>query len=201
MSWKKQPGFTLIELMIAVAILAILLNVAVPAYLKYAHRAKVGASIALASGVKTAVGEHYSSTAVFPSSNNNAGAPEPETITSEYVNSVGIEVNPESGTVKINYKDFGPIEDGNVLMLVPAACNGSIRWVCTTEDINDSYIPAACRGSFNANNPCAVASTGPCGSGSNCSGGGDGTNPGGGGNDDGTNNPGNGKGGGKGKKL
>ncbi len=82
---KIQQGFTLIELMIVIAILGILMAIAIPAYQDYSVRAKVSEGINLAGATKLAVAETYSSTGALPDDNDGAGDPAATSITGEYV--------------------------------------------------------------------------------------------------------------------
>ena len=70
---ERQKGFTLIELMIVVAIIGILASIAIPAYLDYAVRTQVSHGLNLASGAKVAVAEYYQDSGVFPDNNAIAG--------------------------------------------------------------------------------------------------------------------------------
>ena len=87
---KMQKGFTLIELMIVIAILGILMAIAIPAYQDYAVRAKVSEGINLAGASKLGVAETYSSTGRLVSSNASAGVPTATSITGKYVTSVTV---------------------------------------------------------------------------------------------------------------
>ena len=84
-SRTHNRGFTLIELMIVVAIIAILAAVAIPAYQNYLIRAQVSEGMVLASGPKTAIWDFYSDTGRFPSSNESAGLADAASITGTYV--------------------------------------------------------------------------------------------------------------------
>ena len=70
---RVQQGFTLIELMIVVAIIGILAAIAIPQYAEYTNRARVSEGLQLAAGAKTAVSEFYSANNAYPSSNPEAG--------------------------------------------------------------------------------------------------------------------------------
>ncbi len=137
-----QKGFTLIELMIVIAIIGILAAIALPAYQDYTKRARVGEALSLAGGAKTAVTEFYSSNNTWPIDNTAAGLPNAGDINGNTVSSVTV----ASGkiTVAVNNK----VESGKVLVLSPSAAAGSVTWNCkpaagTTLDVK--YLPSECR--------------------------------------------------------
>ena len=138
---KMQQGFTLIELMIVIAILGILMAIAIPAYQDYTVRAKVSEGMNLASAAKLAVAETMSSTSAFPGSNTAAGLVTPKSINGNNVTSVNVEAN---GVIDITYS--GPELSGNILRLTPTDNEGSISWTCATGTTVDSkYRPSNCR--------------------------------------------------------
>ncbi len=85
---KKQQGFTLIELMIVVAIIGILAAIAIPAYQDYTIRAQVSEGLSLAGGAKAAISEFTMDTGRFPSNNVTAGVSAATEITGKYVSDV-----------------------------------------------------------------------------------------------------------------
>ncbi|HFC6951640.1 TPA: pilin, partial [Neisseria meningitidis] len=88
-----QKGFTLIELMIVIAIVGILAAVALPAYQDYTARAQMSEALTLAEGQKSAVVEYYSDNGTFPNSNTSAGIAASNEIKGKYVASVKVEGN------------------------------------------------------------------------------------------------------------
>ncbi|HFA2150675.1 TPA: pilin, partial [Neisseria gonorrhoeae] len=85
-----QKGFTLIELMIVIAIVGILAAVALPAYQDYTARAQVSEAILLAEGQKSAVTEYYLNNGIWPSDNSAAGVASSSSIKGKYVKSVTV---------------------------------------------------------------------------------------------------------------
>ena len=140
---KNQKGFTLIELMIVIAILGILMAIAIPAYQDYAVRAKVSEGINLAGASKLGVAETYSSTGVMVASNASAGLPAANTISGKYVQSVT--VGP-GGLITIAYTGAEPKLASNTLLLSPSTTTGSVHWRCKKGAlIQDRYLPSECR--------------------------------------------------------
>jgi type IV pilus assembly protein PilA len=139
---KMQQGFTLIELMIVIAILGILMAIAIPAYQDYQVRAKVSEGMNLAGGVKLAVAETKSSTGKFPDTAGSAGVS--ATITGNNVS--GVDVT-DSGEIVITYSGPSAIET-NELHLEPTFTGGSVTWKCTSAEgttVPDKYLPSQCR--------------------------------------------------------
>lgn len=136
-----QKGFTLIELMIVIAIIGILAAIALPAYQDYTKRARVGEALSLAGGAKTAVTEFYSSNNSWPASNAAAGL---ATSTEINGNSV-ISVDAAGGKIKVAVRDN--VESGKFLVLSPSAASGSVTWSCKTSEttINKKFLPSECR--------------------------------------------------------
>ena len=142
---KKMQGFTLIELMIVIAILGILMAIAIPAYQDYAVRAKASEGINLAGASKLAIAETYSSTGRFPISNASAGLPAAASISGKYVTSV--DVGTTAGQVTITYSGVEPKLPANSTLILSATTTaGSVKWTCKKgSNLQDKYLPAECR--------------------------------------------------------
>ena len=138
---KVQKGFTLIELMIVVAIIGILAAIAIPAYQDYTIRAQVSEGINLASGAKAAIAEYFMDTGAMPS--NNAAAGLEGTITGNYVQSV---IVGPSGVVTVSYgNQANSAILGQTLTLTPSASAGSVAWQCDDGTLLPKHVPSACR--------------------------------------------------------
>lgn len=138
-----QQGFTLIELMIVVAIIGILAAVALPAYQDYTIRSKVTEGLTLAASAKTAVSEHRLSQGAYPADNAAAGYTSPDT---KYVSGISI----TAGLITITYKAAGAGvgASANKLVLSPLSATGAVDWKCkrpSGNPVDAKYLPANCR--------------------------------------------------------
>ncbi|HGN7023320.1 TPA: pilin, partial [Neisseria gonorrhoeae] len=123
-----QKGFTLIELMIVIAIVGILAAVALPAYQDYTARAQVSEAILLAEGQKSAVTEYYLNNGKWPEDNGAAGVASSSSIKGKYVK----EVEVKNGVVTAEMKSDGVNKEikGKRLSLWARRENGSVKWFC-----------------------------------------------------------------------
>jgi type IV pilus assembly protein PilA len=148
---RIHSGFTLIELMIVVAIIGILAAVAIPQYQNYVARAQVSEGLVLASGAKTAVAEYFNINGTFPEDNATAGLPvNPDgtavPISGKYVSNVTVS---KTGTESLITVYFLPTVHANLLggiiELIPVDNGGSINFTCRSagRDIT-SYLPSSC---------------------------------------------------------
>lgn len=139
MKRSMQQGFTLIELMIVVAIIGILAAIALPAYQDYTTRSKISEGLTLAGSAKTAVSEHAMSQGSLPANNAAAGYQSPDT---KYVSEITI----ANGLITITYKtDAGVASGKDTLVLSPISATGGIDWKCKPGTVEAKYLPANCR--------------------------------------------------------
>jgi type IV pilus assembly protein PilA len=139
-----EAGFTLIELMIIIAIIAILVNMAMVSYKDYLVRSKISSGVVLAAAAKSAVAEYYSNTGMLPADNNAAGLAAANTISNDYVTSVGIGTVPSTGTITITY-NLPELNPGDSILLRPEAGSGSMKWTCYSTTMKSTMLPSSCR--------------------------------------------------------
>jgi type IV pilus assembly protein PilA len=136
-------GFTLIELMIVVAIIAILAAIAIPAYQDYLIRAQVTEGLSLSTGAKAAVWDFVGNTGTFPKNNESAGLVSSTSISGRYVSSVDV----TGGAITVAYNSPATnqaLKQGK-LVLSPVSNGGSISWACKGLALEPRYLPTTCR--------------------------------------------------------
>ena len=158
---KHQSGFTLIELMIVIAIIGILAAIAIPAYQDYLVRTQVSEGFALASGSKVAVAEFYSNKGTWPGDNDEAGQATSTDIVGKYVSAVAI-AGTNGGIIFAHLgNEVNEKVAGGVIRLSPTFEGGSYNWSCQSvapsaasltagatlgdNAIPNKYLPSACR--------------------------------------------------------
>ena len=146
---KQQKGFTLIELMIVIAIIGILAAIAIPAYQDYTIRSKVSEGLNLAGAAKLAVAETYDSSGSFPSTQASYGLPPAGAISGNYVSQIDVAAG---GIITILYKDTtggNPNAGGKSITLSPDTSSiGAMGWSCSGaigQVMPNKYLPASCR--------------------------------------------------------
>jgi type IV pilus assembly protein PilA len=160
-----QKGFTLIELMIVIAIIGILAAIAIPAYQNYSIRAQVTEGLSLAAGWKTAVSEFYAQNGAFPSGSSATGSATQIAVAGasngKYVSAITIVAGGEIVVAYGGPQANAKIPAASVLTLNPGlSANGDVVWVCglatpppllatapaggTVTNIPASYLPSSC---------------------------------------------------------
>ncbi len=138
-NFKTHAGFTLIELMIVIAIIGILAAIAIPAYQYYMVRARVSEMLNLGSNAQSAIAEYRISKGSMPTTNALAGV---SNVSSTYVSSVSIGANGVI-TVTGNQTTLGTGAAIGIV-LTPTFSNGVVKWICTSTGATQ-YVPSTCR--------------------------------------------------------
>jgi type IV pilus assembly protein PilA len=150
---KQQQGFTLIELMIVVAIIGILAAIAIPAYQDYTVRTKISEGLNVAGAAKLAVAETYDSDGVMPKGTNASfGLPAAVSISAQYVSQIEVANGAGDGVITITYRGAvggnPPVggTGGSTIILQPITSKpGALDWNCTGGSLISKYRPAECR--------------------------------------------------------
>jgi len=144
MKTKIQKGFTLIELMIVVAIVGILAAVALPAYQDYTTRAQMSEVVAAVAPVKAAVAEVYTISGSLPASNAAAQVGAAATFATAKIEKVDVGTD---GVITVTTEAFGGNDDGKTVTFTPnvTAATSQITWACGGTAL-DKYLPNECSG-------------------------------------------------------
>jgi type IV pilus assembly protein PilA len=136
-------GFTLIELMVVVAIIAILAAIAIPAYQDFTIRAQVSEGMVLSTGAKTAIWDYVSNNGSFPTANASAGLASPQSIAGKYVSKIDV----AGGKITVSYTTAQAHKNlsKSTLLLSPVDNTGSFSWTCKGNQLDPKYLPSSCR--------------------------------------------------------
>ncbi|MGX5173628.1 pilin [Aliikangiella sp. IMCC44653] len=138
----NSKGFTLIELMIVIAIIGILAAFAIPAYQDYVARSQAGEAYALTSAIKAMTGDIYMDEGTFANVDNGyLGIPMEDSLSGRYT----LRTSVENGVILVELgNDASAVISGNSVRLSPVDNGGSISWSCSFNG-EDKYAPKACR--------------------------------------------------------
>ncbi|NOZ54606.1 MAG: prepilin-type N-terminal cleavage/methylation domain-containing protein [Gammaproteobacteria bacterium] len=143
---KAQQGFTLIELMIVVAIIGILAAIAIPAYQDYTTRAKISEVMIIGSAAKTTTSEYFLSTNRMPANTRQAGI-NTNAAQSQYLTSIAFATNGTGATLTYTL-DSTELSIGGTDQTIVFQGSGNVngvQWTCDTGSIDPKYLPANCR--------------------------------------------------------
>ncbi len=146
MNANRQQGFTLIELMIVIAIIGILAAVAIPAYQDYTARAQVSEGFSLADGLKPGIADVWANDGTFTAATNGQSGffANAASVSGKYVASVGV----LNGIITITMKAAGSVAGtlgGTIFTIVPNTSSaGSLGWTCKTSTTPLKYLPKTC---------------------------------------------------------
>ena len=141
---KVQQGFTLIELMIVVAIIGILAAIAIPAYQDYTIRAKISEVLILASGARTNIAEFYQSRGNMPASTNEAGI-STDAAQSDYVSAIAFATSSGGSLLTYTLTGLGANVNGKTVGYLVTAGNSGVKVQCDQGNLDAKYLPANCR--------------------------------------------------------
>ncbi len=138
-----QQGFTLIELMIVVAIIGVLTAFALPAYQGYSVRAQIAEGLGMTGPLTIAVAAFHNDNGIFPVNNAAAALPPADGYAGRYVESISV----SGAVVSIRYGNNASAQiSGHNVTLTAIRNEGSVSWTCATGGfISKSYLPSSCR--------------------------------------------------------
>lgn len=144
---RKQQGFTLIELMIVVAIIGLLAAIALPSYQVYTIRAKLIETARFSGAVKTMLWEDYFTHSSMPENSTDAAdAVENMMLTSKYIShATYTKMDRDNANLQVTFKNMGAGVDGNTMIFIFTTDSTTITFDCKGGTIPDTYRPHTCR--------------------------------------------------------
>lgn len=145
---RKQQGFSLIELMIVVAIIAILAAIAIPLYMNYTSQAEGSEGYVLAGSAKSAIVAYYNDLGKWPTNNQAAGLANPGSISGKFVKSVTVSSQSNGSLVTVQFKSAGVAKSlrNKNLYLSSTGETADVKWVCQVDNSEMyQYVPSTCR--------------------------------------------------------
>ncbi len=138
---KAQQGFTLIELMIVVAIIGILAAIAIPSYNDYTARAQMSEAVELMGGTKTPLAEWFADKGAWPSALGSVAGG----LSGKYTTTVAGSGSGSTYTVTATMMPSNVNSNIQNKTVTLVTTDGGQKWVCSAGNVNDKYLPAACR--------------------------------------------------------
>jgi len=159
---RPGSGFTIIELMIVVAVISVLMVIAIPIYQSYTARAQLSEGFNLSAAVKQKISEVKTFQGSVPNvdpANEAMGLPPPEQINGQYVSAVRVRSNqacqpttepitcgyPADGTIEIEYKVASAFGGNRIHGIQPYFLTGSIKWDCASDALQPGHVPVQFR--------------------------------------------------------